>query len=96
MSHIILNPEQIQVLERATTAVEIRDDKGRIVARIPAPTEQEIVARIQRDRTATVARFPAEQVERRLQRLEEIWCQEGMDAPRMGELLRRMRAGEEV
>jgi pyruvate/oxaloacetate carboxyltransferase len=92
MAHIILNAEQVQVLEGATTAVEIRDPNGRVVAHVPAPTEQEIVERIQRERNAHSARFPADQVERRLQRLEAIRQQEGMDQARMRELLRRMRA----
>jgi hypothetical protein len=76
--------------------VEIRDATGRVVASIPAPSEQEIVERIKRERNANRSRFPAQEVERRLQRLEAIRQQEGMDQARMRELLRRMRAGEQV
>jgi hypothetical protein len=96
MAHITLNAEQVQVLARATTMVEVRDEAGAVVARIPPPSEQEIVERIKRERNADTARFPAEQVEQRLQRLEAIRQKEGMDQARMRELLRRMRAGEEV
>jgi hypothetical protein len=96
MPHIILSAEQVEVLARATTMVEARDEEGRIVARIPAPSEQEIVERIKRERNTNTARFPAEQVEQRLRRLEAIRQEEGMDQARMRDLLRRMRAGEEV
>ncbi len=66
------------------------------MADITSAKEQEILERIQRDRASNVARFPAEHVERRLQRLTEIRRQEGMDEVRLHDLLRRMRAGEEV
>jgi hypothetical protein len=96
MAHITLNAEQVQILARATTMVEVRDEAGEVVARIPPPSEQEIVERIFRERDANPARFPAEQVEQRLRRLEAIRQAEGMDQARMRDLLRRMRAGEEV
>jgi ERCC4-related helicase len=66
--------------------VEIRDATGRVVASIPAPSEQEIVERIKRERNANRSRFPAQAIRQ----------QEGMDQARMRELLRRMRAGEQV
>lgn len=96
MPHIVLTTEQVRILEGATTAVEMRDEAGRIVGQIPSPTEEQIIARIKQDRTTNVTRSPAKQVEERLRRLEEIRQQEGLDEVRMRELLRRMRAGEEV
>jgi hypothetical protein len=96
MAHIVLNPEQVRILERATAPVEVRDETGRVLGQLPAPSEEQIVERIRRDRLAGVPRYPAEQVEARLRRLEEIRRQEGMDEPKMRDLLRRMRAGEEA
>ena len=40
--------------------------------------------------------YPAEQVEARLRRLQEICEREDMDEAKMFDLLRRMRAGEQV
>jgi hypothetical protein len=96
MPHIVLNAEQARIVERATTSVEIFDEQGRILAQIPAPSEDELIERIKRDRAAEVPRFPAEQVEARLRRLEAIRQQEGMDENKMRDLLRRMRAGEVI
>ncbi len=96
MAEIILNADQVRVLEQATTPVEVRDETGRLLVRIPAPSEKEIIERLRSGRDANVPRYPAEQVEARLQRLEEIRRQEGMDEAKMRELLRRMRAGEKV
>lgn len=96
MAHIVLTAEQVRVLEGATTDVEVRDEAGHVVVRIPAPSDEQIIERLKRDRMCDIPRYPAEQVEGRLRRLEEIRQAEGMDEARMRELLRRMRAGEEV
>lgn len=89
----VLTGEQVRVLEQATTPVEVRDGLGRILGQIPAPTEEQIIERIKRNRSASTPRYPAEQVEKRLRRLEEIRQREGMDETTMPDLLRRMRAG---
>src|SRR5262249_18570161 len=86
--------ERMSVLERVPSAFEIRDDSGRVVAPVPAPTEEQIIERIGRDRSANVARYPAAQVEKRLRRLEQIRQQQGMDGLTMRDLRRRMRAGK--
>jgi len=96
MAQIILNADQVRVLEQATTPVEVRDETGRVLLRIPAPSEEQILERIRRDRAADVPRYRSEQVEARLRRLEEIRQHEGMDEAKMRDLLRRMRAGEDV
>lgn len=96
MVHIVLNADQARVLALAVTTVEIRDETGRVLGQVPAPTEAQIIERIKRDRSSDIARYPAEQVQGRLRRLEEIRQQEGMDQAKMHELLGRMRAGEEV
>jgi hypothetical protein len=96
VAQIILNPDQARVLDQATTPVEVCDESGRVLVRIPAPSEEQILERIRRERGSNVLRYPAEQVEARLRRLEEIRQQGGMDEPKMRDLLRRMRAGEQV
>ncbi len=96
MTQIVLTADQVRVLQEATTVVELRDEAGRVLAHIPAPSEEQILERIRRDKGAKVASFPAEQVEARLRRLEEIRQREGMDETKMHELLRRMRAGEQA
>ena len=77
---------------RPPPPVEVCDESGRVLLRIPAPSEEEILERIRRERGANVLRYPAEHVEARLRRLEEIRQQEGMDETKMFEVLRRLRA----
>jgi hypothetical protein len=96
VAQIVLNSDQARVLDQATTPVEVCDELGRVLVRIPAPSEEQILERIRRERGSNVLRYPAEQVEARLRRLEEIRQQGGMDETKMRDLLRRMRAGEQV
>jgi hypothetical protein len=93
---IILNADQRRVLEESSTPIDLCDEAGRVLARIPAPSEDQIIERVRRDRAANVPRYPAEQVQARLRRLEEIRQQEGMDEAKSRDLLRRLRAGERV
>jgi hypothetical protein len=96
MAHIILTAEQLQVLESATSAVEVRDEAGRVVARIPSPSEQEILERIERNRTSNVARFPADQVEQRLQRLDEIRRQRAILVHRLDQVRAESHLGSQA
>lgn len=96
MTQIVLTADQVLAFEQATTAIEFRDETGRVLARIPAPSEERVLEQLRRDRGPNVPRYPAEQVEARLAKLEEIRQREGMDEAKMRELLRRMRAGESV
>jgi hypothetical protein len=96
MAHIVLNADQLRIVEQATTPVDLRDETGRVVAKIPAPSEEQIIKRIKRDRAADLPRYPAEQVEARLRRLDEIRREEGIDEAKLRDLLRRMRAGEVI
>ena len=96
MPHITLTDEQARVLRETTLAVELRDGQGRVLARLPPPTEEEIVARIKQDREANHPRYPSSEVQARLRRLEEIARERELDEATVRELLRRMRAGEEV
>jgi hypothetical protein len=49
----------VEVLEQATTAVEVRDETGPELAQTPAPTEEQIIPNIQCERTTYVPRFPS-------------------------------------
>jgi hypothetical protein len=96
MPHIVLTPEQMQVVQQAVASIEVRDPAGKVLARILAPAEEELVARILARRGQDRETYPAEVVEARLRRLQEIRDKQGMDEATMWDLLRRMRAGEEV
>jgi hypothetical protein len=96
MPHLDLTPEQMQIVEQRTSAVEVRTPSGKVLARILPPAEEELVARILARRGQRGESYPAEVVEARLQRLQEIREREGMDEAKMWDLRRRMRAGEKV
>jgi hypothetical protein len=94
MPHIVLTEEQARVLRQTTLAIELRDEQGRVLARVPPPTEEEIIERIKWNRDANLPRYSARDVQARLRRLEEISQQEDLDEAGVRELLRRMRAEE--
>jgi hypothetical protein len=94
MPHIVLTEEQAKILQQTTLAVEIRDEQGRVLARIPPPTEEEIIERIKRNRGADLPRSPGRNIHARLQKLEEMSQHESLDEARVRELLRQMRAEE--
>src|SRR6186713_3372041 len=97
MPFIVLTAEQMQVVEQAKDPVEVRDPEGKVLTRIVSTADQEMVARILARRSQERTTYPAEVVEARLRRLQEIRdSQGGMDEATMRDLLRRMRAGEEV
>jgi hypothetical protein len=99
MPHIVLTDEQAKILAQTTEPVEVRDSRGRTVAQLTLldPMEVEAVERWKRTRGAKQEPgVPSEQVQAHFRRLEEIRRQEGMDLPKALELLRRMRAGEQV
>ena len=100
MAHIVLTEEQVRAVA-GTEAVDLRDPSGRLVAivRPLSAMEAEAIERHRKRRTNPVSKptVPAEQVHAHLLKLEEIRLREGgMTEERMLELLRRMRAGEEV
>jgi hypothetical protein len=97
MKHIVLTPEQSQIVGEAGSSVEVRDEKGRIVARLTPLTPSEVEA-IERwkNRPRAGPSIPSAQVQAHLRRLAEIRQTEGMDEEKMLDLLRRMQAGEQV
>jgi hypothetical protein len=94
MPHIVLTEEQARVLQQSTLAVELRDEQGPVLARVPPPTEEQIIERIKQNRNDKFPRYPAREVQARLRRLEEISQQEEVDEVRAKELIRRMRTEE--
>jgi hypothetical protein len=98
MSHIVLTEEQVQVLAQAGGPVEARDSQGRILARLmPFDTaEAELIARSRQSQAGGGARVSSHQVRAHLRRLEEISGGQELDEAQLLDLLRRMRAGEEV
>ena len=98
IQHITLTPEQARIIGEATQFVEVRDDQGRPVGNLTLLTPEDLAAieHYKRTRGQNRPGIPSEQVQAHLRRLEEIRSTEGMDRAKMHDLLRRMRAGEEV
>lgn len=98
IQHIILTPEQARVIGEATQFVEVRDDQGRPIGNLTLLTAVDLKAieQAKRVRATDKPRVPSARVQAHLRRLEEIRSQEGMDEAKMLDLLRRMRAGEQV
>ncbi len=98
MPQIILTEEQARVLEGTSESVEVRDPHGRILAflRPLDPDLVETILECKRRLASSEPRISSEQVQAHLRKLEEIRQREGMDREKMLDLLRRLRAGEEV
>ncbi len=95
MPSIVLTEDQAHVLRQTTLAIELRDAQGRILARVPPPTEEEIIERIKGNRGEDLPRYSAQDVHARLLKLEEVAEQEELDESTVKEIFRRMlRAGE--
>lgn len=98
MPQITLTEEQTRVLEGTSESVEVRDTNGRILAflRRLDPALAETILECKRRLASSEPRIPSEQVQAHLRKLEDIRQREGMDRDKMLDLLRRLRAGEEV
>jgi hypothetical protein len=98
MPHIVLTEEQARILEQAGGPVDVRDAEGRSVGSVLplSPEDREAIARSRASQAAGGPGVPSAQVQAHLLRLEEIAAREELDEARVRELLRRMRAGEEV
>lgn len=96
MPHITLTPEQARVWMSSNEAVEVRDETGNVLARMPTPSDLQILAGILARRETNQEYYPSADVQARLARLSEIREREGMTLEKMHDLLRRMRAGETV
>lgn len=98
MTHLVLTSEQAQVVRTAAEPLEVRDEQGRPLAYLTplSPEDIEAIEQSKRRRGKGGPRVPADQVEAHLRRLTEIRQNEGLDEAKMLDLLRRMRAGEQV
>jgi antitoxin (DNA-binding transcriptional repressor) of toxin-antitoxin stability system len=98
MNHIVLTADQARVAREARGPVEVRDEQGRTVAHLTPlqPGDIEAIEQSKRARAAGGPRVPSDQVEAHLRRLGEIRQLEDLDEAKMLDLLRRMRAGEQV
>jgi hypothetical protein len=96
MSHIVLTPEQLRVVKEAAEPVEVRDDQGKVLAKILAPLDAIALEHYRKWRTNPQQGIPAAVVEARMKRLEEISQREALTPERVRDLLARMQAGEEV
>jgi hypothetical protein len=100
MPHIVLTEEQSRVLAESKDSLEVYDSTGQLVSFLKwfEPMDAEAVARhLRRRNLPKEPGIPSEQVQAHFRRLEEIRQRDGeMDLPKVLELLRRMRAGEQV
>jgi hypothetical protein len=98
MPHIVLTEEQAREFAEASGGVEVYDPEGRILGILERldPRMAGTIVECKRRQAAPGPRIPSEQVQSHLRKLEEIRQREGMDRDKMLDLLRRMRAGEEV
>ena len=98
MPHIVLTEDQARVVATATESVEVIDPQGRILNFLTPldPLLAETIRECKRRLASSEPRIPADQVRAHLRKLDEIRQREGLDRDKMLELLRRLRAGEEV
>jgi hypothetical protein len=98
MPHIVLTPEQSRVLAEAGGTVEVRDAQGQVVSYLKrfTPDELEAILRHSARKGSTTPGIPSARVQAMLQKAHEIDDREGMTPEKMGELLRRTRAGQDL
>lgn len=98
MPHIVLTEEQARILAQAQGPVAVRDPQGRTLASVTPfdPGEVEAIERSKQALAAGGPGIPSAEVQAHLRKLEEISRREELDEAKVLELLRRMRAGEEV
>jgi hypothetical protein len=98
MPHIVLTDEQARIVREAGDGVEVRDAAGRILAFLQPldAKDLELITEIQRRGPDPGPRIPSAKVQEHLRKLDEIRQREGLDQEKMLDLLRRMRAAEEV
>ena len=98
MSHIVLTPDQARLVCESREPLEVRDEQGRTLASLTplSPADREAIERSREARARGGPRVPSEQVQAHLKRLDEISQTEVIDETKALELLRRMRAGEQI
>jgi hypothetical protein len=95
MPQIVLTDEQVRVLLGAKEPIELRDERGQLLARVPVPVEDEI-AELRRQLVPEKPPVPPARVQALLARLAELRKQEDADETQLHQLLTRFRAGEPI
>jgi hypothetical protein len=98
MPQIVLTEDQARILTEANGPVDVRDDHGRLIAslRLLDQADIEAIERFKRRPTNREPGVTSEQRQAHFRRLEEISQTEQLDQAKVHDLLRRMRAGEDV
>ena len=98
MAHIVLTEEQAKILSGVYGEVAVQDNRGQLVGSMVvfSPEDLKALEIHRRQRQNPQPGIPSAQVRAHLQKLEEISQREDLDEQKVLELLRRMRAGEDV
>jgi hypothetical protein len=96
MPHIVLSEEQARVVAGASEVIELRDEQGKVLARIAPPALAAEIAEAKQRLASGQRRWPSAQVQALLAALTEIRARGGIDEARMREVMERFRAGESL
>jgi hypothetical protein len=95
MLQIVLNDEQAKVVASALKPVQVRDGKGNVLGVINPIWTEEDIAEAKRRLASPGPRYTSEQVQRRLQALQEEWDRTGgFDQAYMHAFLERLNAAD--
>jgi len=98
MPHITLTEEQLRVITEAGGPVEVHGPGGQLLGSLTLFTPEDLEAIERYKRTGETGRrepgVPSARVQAFLQKLHDIADREGIDEPKVKELLHRVRVGE--
>jgi hypothetical protein len=92
MPHIVLNEEQARVVAEAREAIELRDERGKVLARVEPPVPEAEIAEAKRRLASDQRRWASSRVQEFLAVLNEIRAREGIDETRLRQVLETFRA----
>src|SRR4051812_16315268 len=75
--HIVLSEEQARLVTTANEPVEVRDPNGNVIGRLEPSHLAEVIARCKRSAASPGPWYTGEQVQARLQALQEEWDRTG-------------------
>jgi hypothetical protein len=92
---LILSPEQMKMVENVWGPVPVRDANGNILGHFERTLSPEMIAELKRRARAPGPRFSGQQVQARLQALQEEWDRTGgFDEVYMKEFLARLNSAD--
>ena len=94
MPHIVLNEEQARVVAGASEVIELRDEGGKVLARVEPPVPEAEIAEAKRRLASGQRRWPSARVQELLATLNEIRAREGIDESRLRQVLEHFRTPE--